>query len=241
MLAITATEARLFLREPVTWLLAVLLPTVVLLVVGTLFGPPEPDPELGGQRYIDLFVPSMVVLTLAVLGLNTLPARIGMYRERGVLRRLSTTPVGPSRLLVAQLAINVAVVVVSLVLLLIVGKLAYDVPLPRDPLGFVLAFLAGMSALFALGMVVAAVAPTSGTATAMVMPLFVAVMFLGGVYLPRWLLPDVLVDLGQFVPPGVQGIQDAWLGAPLQLTPVAILLLITVVAGATAARLFRWE
>ena len=42
--------------------------------------------------------------------------------------------------------------------------------------------------------------------------MFFAVMFLGGVYLPRVFLPDVLVRIGDFTPPGVQGLQDAWLG-----------------------------
>ena len=63
-----------------------------------------------------------------------------------------------------------------------------------------------MSSLFALGLLVAAVAPTTGAATAIVLPMFFAVMFLGGVYLPRWLLPDVLVRIGDFTPPGVQGL-----------------------------------
>ena len=88
---ITAVEARLFFREPGVWLLTILLPTIVLVVVGSLFGT-EADPALGGRRWIDIFAPSMVVMTLAILGVNTLPARLVKYREKGVLRRLSTTP-----------------------------------------------------------------------------------------------------------------------------------------------------
>jgi hypothetical protein len=36
-----------------------------------------------------------------------------------------------------------------------------DVPLPRDPIGYVAAFLRGMGALYAIGLVVAAVAPVA--------------------------------------------------------------------------------
>ena len=86
-----AVETKLFFREPGVWLLAILLPTFVLVVVGLLFGT-EPDPALGGMRWIDIFAPSMVVMTLAILGVNTLPARLVRYREKGVMRRLSTTP-----------------------------------------------------------------------------------------------------------------------------------------------------
>src|SRR4029453_10880188 len=104
---ITAVEAKLFLREPGTWIVGLLLPTLILLAVGFVFGPPKPEPSLGNQRFIDLFVPSMVVVSLASLGVSTMPARLVGYREKGVLRRLSTAPVNPAALLVAQLLINV--------------------------------------------------------------------------------------------------------------------------------------
>jgi ABC-2 type transport system permease protein len=238
---ITLVEAKLLAREPAPWLAAVLLPTIVLLSIGILFAPPAPDPTLGGRRYIDLFVPSMIVLSLATLGVNTLPARLARYRERGVLRRLSTTPASPAALLVAQLLINAAVAIIGLLLLVAVGNVAFGIPLPKDVPGFLAAFTLGMSSLFALGLLIAAVAPTTGAANAMFLPLFAAVMFLGGVYLPRWLLPEVLVRLGDVTPPGVQGMLDAWSGIAPQPGSLAVLAGITIVAGWLAARSFRWE
>ena len=126
-------------------------------------------------------------------------------------------------------------------LLVVVGNVAFGIPLPKDPLGFLAAFALGMSSLFALGLLVAAIAPTTGAATAMFLPLFVAVMFLGGVYLPRWLLPEFLVRIGDFTPPGVQSLLDAWSGTTPQVLPLVVMAAITVVAGWLAARAFRWE
>ena len=83
--------------SPVYWLAAIALPTVVLLIFGSIFAATEPDPGLGGLRFIDVFVPSLVVITLATLGIQTLPIRLATYREKGVLRRLSTTPAHPLR------------------------------------------------------------------------------------------------------------------------------------------------
>jgi ABC-2 type transport system permease protein len=239
---VTSVEAKLFFREPGTWIVAVLLPTIVLVVIGLLFGPHRPDPKLGGERFIDQFVPSMVVITLATLGANTLPARLVKYREQGVLRRLSTTPADPSALLIAQLLINIVVAVAGLVLLIVVGALAFQVPLPQDPVGFMAAFALGMTSLLALGLLIAALAPTTAAAAAMIVPLFILVMFLGGVYLPRMFLPDFLQRIGEYTPPGVQSLIDTWMGtAAPQVGPLAIMAVITVVAGAAAARLFRWE
>jgi ABC-2 type transport system permease protein len=238
----TALETKLFLREPGTLLIVVLLPTVILVALGIVLAPNRPEPSLGGQRFVDLFVPSMVVITLAVLGVNTMPARLVRYRQKGFLRRLSTTPIGPVTVLVAQLLVNVAIAVVGLVVLMIVGYVAFGIPMPRQPIDFAAAFLLGMTALLALGLLIAAVSATSGVAAALIVPLFVTVMFLGGVYVPRPYLPDVVQRVGDFMPPGVQALQDAWLGtADLSLPPLAVMAAITVLAGGAAARRFRWD
>ena len=61
--------------------------------------------------------------------------------------------------------------------------------------------------------------------------MFFVVMFLGGVYLPRVYLPDILIRIGDFTPPGVQGLQDAWLGTAPQVAPLLGMALLTVVVG----------
>ena len=241
MRSLIVTEARLVFREPITWLAAIALPTVILLIFGSMFGPAKPDPALGGLRFIDVFVPSLVVITVGTLGIQTLPIRLATYREKGVLRRLSTTPVHPLRLLIAQLAIYMITAVIALVLLVIVANVAYAVPLPVQPVYYVVAFLLGMASLFAIGLLVAALAPSSRVATAVAIPMFFVVMFLGGVYLPRVYLPDILVKIGDFTPPGVQGLQDAWLGTVPQVAPLLGMGLLTVVVGVLAVRRFRWE
>src|SRR4029079_11200695 len=98
------------------------------------------------------------------------------------------TPVDHSALLAAQLVINLGVAIAGLLVVIVVGNLAFQIPIPQHIPRFVAAFLLGVSSLFALGLLVAAVPPTSGVANAMIWPIFIAVMFLGGVYLPRWLL-----------------------------------------------------
>jgi ABC-2 type transport system permease protein len=234
-------ESKLLWREPATWIIAVLLPTAILVILGLVFSPNEPLEALGDNRFIDLFAPSLVVITLAALGANTLPTRLISYREKGILRRLSTTPIHPASLLVAQLAINMIVAVVAVGLLVAVGHYAFQIPLPRQPLSFVAAVVFGMSSLFALGLLVAAVATTARAGAALVSVLFIAVMFLGGVWVPRFVLPEFLVRIGDYTPPGVQALMDAWMGTaphPLQLAVMAV---ITAVAGVAAARMFRWE
>jgi ABC-2 type transport system permease protein len=240
-LAHLRTEAKLLFREPISWLAAIALPSAILLIFGSLFAGGEPDPAFGGLRFIDVFVPSLVVITVGTLGIQTLPIRLATYREKGVLRRLSTTPAHPARLLVAQLIVYLVTALVALVLLIVVARVAYGVPFPHHLLGYVAAVALGTSSMFVIGLILAAVAPTARVATAVAIPMFFAVMFLGGVYVPRIALPDILVRIGEFTPPGVQGLQDAWLGNGPQLAPLVVLAVLTVVGGTFAARAFRWE
>ena len=241
MRALITTEAKLLFREPIYWLVVILLPTAILAIFGSIFGPSKPDPALGGLRFVDVFVPSLVVITVATLGIQTLPIRLATYREKGVLRRLSTTPAHPFRLLIAQFVVYTVTAVIALVLLVVVANVAFGVPWPQEPLAYIAAFGLGMSSLFAIGLLLAAVAPSSGIATAIALPLFFVVMLLGGVYLPRNFLPEVLITIGEFTPPGVEGLQDAWLGTAPQLLPLAVLAVVTVAVGALASRVFRWE
>ncbi len=239
--ALVVAETKLWFRDPIAWLAAIALPSAVLLIFGSVFAPHEPDPALGGQRWIDLFVPSLLVITLATLGIQSLPTRLATYREKGVLRRLSTTPAHPARLLAAQLVIYLVTAVIAAVLLVIVGYFAFEIPIPRNPLGFLVVFALGMTALFAIGLLIAAVAPSSRAAIGISIPAFFAVMLLGGVYLPRYLLPEVLIRIGDYTPPNVQGLLEAWLGASPQLAPLLGMAAITAVVGAVAVRAFRWE
>ena len=241
MRALLVAEARLLFRDPITWLAAIALPTVILVIFGSMFGPQEPDPAFGGLRFIDVFVPSLIVITIGTLGIQTLPIRLATYREKGILRRLSTTPAHPLRLLAAQLAIYMVIAAIALALLIVVANVVFGVPLPRQPIAYLAAFLVGLGAMFAIGALLAAVAPSNRVATALAIPMFFAVMLLGGVYLPRVFLPDILVRIGEFTPPGVQGLQDAWFGTTPQALPLVGMALVTLVVGAVAVRLFRWE
>jgi ABC-2 type transport system permease protein len=238
---IIAVEAKLFMRELGVSLSAIVLPTVILLVLGAIPATRRPDDQFGGQTFLDVFCPSLVVITIAVLAVNTMPIRFGSYREKGVLRRMSTTPVHPAYLLASQLVVNLAAAVTAVVLLVAVGRLAFGVSLPRHPLGFVAAFALGTAALFACGLLVAAVAPNSRAAGALAIPLYLLAMFFGGVYLPRFIMPEILIRFGDYSPPGVQALQDAWTGSGPNPVQLGIMAVITLVVGGLAARVFRWE
>ncbi|WIX80686.1 ABC transporter permease [Amycolatopsis carbonis] len=236
-----ATEAKLFLRTPMWAIFGILLPTAVLVGVGSIPGMSKPSEVTGGYRFIDLWVPSLVVVGLAMLGLQSIPSAVASYREQGVLRRLATTPVPPAFLLLAQLVLHAAVALAGVALMLVTAHVGFDVPLPRHPLTYVVTLLLGLVSVFALGLVAASIARTAKAAAALAMIAFFPIMFLGGVYLPRPLLPEVIQRIGAYVPPGTQPLQDAWVGAGVQPLQFVALAAFALGGTALAVRLFRWE
>jgi ABC-2 type transport system permease protein len=177
-----------------------------------------------------------------VLGLQHIPGVLASYRENGVLRRVSTTPAHPGVVLAAQLVVALAAALVAAVLLVVAGALLLDIPLPVHPVQFVVAFVLGYAAVLALGLLIAAVAPNARVAGGLATVVFMLVMFAGGVYLPRFLMPELLVRLGDYTPPGVQALLDAWSGErAIQPLSLGIMALVGVGAGWAAVKLFRWE
>lgn len=241
MTKIALVETKLYFREPASWLIALLLPAVVLLVIGSIPSLRTEQPLFGGQRFVDVLLPSLLVITLATLGVNNLPLRLIAQRENGVLRRLSTTPAEPSALLVAQLIIHLALAIGETVLLMAAGAFIFAVPLPQNGVAFVLSFVLGLASVFTLGLMIAAVAPTARAGAALAMPLYFLVMFLGGAYLPRVFLPEFLQTISNYAPPGVQPLLDSWLGHAPDPAQLAVLAVISLVAGVVAIRSFRWE
>ncbi|MGC5029062.1 ABC transporter permease [Micromonospora sp. DT229] len=238
---ILKTEARLYLRDTSTLISTIGLPTLILVVLGLIPTLRQPTPDLGGQSFITYFTPSLLVITLAMIGVNVLPTVLATYRERGILRRLATTPASPLALLLAQLVLALIGILASAVLLAVVARLAFGVPLPQHPLGFAAALVLGTAALLTLGLLVAAVAPTAKSAQALAVPMFMAVMFFGGAYLPRFLLPDFIAEIGAYTPPGVQALLDAWTGTAPHPLHLVIMAVVAVAAGALATKLFRWQ
>ncbi|GAA3391931.1 ABC transporter permease [Cryptosporangium minutisporangium] len=235
-------ETKLFLREPTGLIFTLAVPVVVLVALGSVPSFREDNPDLGGASVIDLYVPILIGLCLATQAMNALPVLVATAREQGILRRMSATPVPPSRLLAAQTLVQVGVFVLMALLLLAIGRLAFGVPLPANPAAFVVAFLLAAGASFAVGMLLSAVLPNNRVATPVTMLIYFPMLFFAGLWLPREIMPDVINRIGDFTPlgAGVQAIRDASAGEWPSLLHVAVLLVITVAGATAASKLFRW-
>ncbi|MFI6074713.1 ABC transporter permease [Actinoplanes sp. NPDC051343] len=240
---LTRNELRLYFREPLVVFFSLLFPTVLVVILGSIPSFRKHAPEIGGGTYIEIYVGIALALSLAMLGLQFVPAVLSLYRERGILRRLATTPVRPAALLGAQLASAILIAVVSGVLVTAVGRFAFDVRLPGQFVGYLLAYLLSAAGVFAIGLLIAAVVPTGKAGNAVGTVLFFPSMFFAGLWAPREVMPKLIQRIGDFTPLGAgeRALHEAATGHWPSLLPVVVLLAYLVLFGTAAAKLFRWE
>ena len=180
---------------------------------------------------------------ITMFAMSGLPQQFATYREKGVLRRMRTTPVKPVVMLGAQLLMCTIMSVVTMLVVLAVGRLVFDVSLPRQLPAYLVGYLLSALAMFAIGLLLASLAPSGKSAGAIGTVLLFPIMFFAGLWVPRDTMSEVLRMISDFTPlgAGVQSLQDATAGHWPQLLHVAVMLGWAIVAGGLAARYFRWE
>jgi ABC-2 type transport system permease protein len=236
-------EIKLLVRDLAT-VLWVGLPALALLGIGLgIPGFRDPQADLGGLRLIDVYLPILLVFTLALTGTMAIASTLATYRHQGVLRRLRTTPVGPVPLLTAQLVANLLLAAVAAALTIAVARGVFGVAPPASPSASALSLMLAAWTLFSIGLIIAAVAPTPTTAPALGSLVWIPLMVLGGLWFPREAMPAVMRQLSDLSPTGaaVDALQQSWFGPGPPTSSLLVLAVSALVFGATAVAAFRWD
>jgi ABC-2 type transport system permease protein len=240
---IVLNEARLAWRLPAGLIFGVGVPLLLLIIFGELPSFHQPQPSLGGLALFPLYVPIIISFSIGLLALISLPGPLVSYRDQGILRRLSTTPVPPFWVLAAQLVVHFCLAMTSLVIVIVVSITAFGLDVPKNPGALLLAIILSIAAMFAIGLSIAAAARSGTAARAIGAGAFYPLLFFAGMWLPGPLMPAVLAAISKFTPLGasVEAIQDSMQG---QFPPAAALLVLAgyaLVFAFIAKRFFRWE
>jgi ABC-2 type transport system permease protein len=240
---IVLNEARLTWRKPAGLIGGVAAPVVLLVIFDAIPAFRQPAADLDGLTRLAVYVPILIVFSVGMLTLFGLPVPLASYRELGILRRLSTTPVPPSWLLAAQGVVYLFVALAGALVVLVGGIAVLGVPAPKNPGGLVLSIVLTIAGLFPVGLVIAAVARTPNGAAIIGRLLFFPLIFLAGLWWPRELMPGALQAISGASPLGaaVEAMQDSMQGQFPPAVPLLVLVAYAVVFGFLAKRLFRWE
>ena len=158
--ALLKVQARLSLREPYGVGLGLGFPVVLLVLFGVISKHVPGNVAGSGLTVIDLYIPTIMVISFVAIAIS-LPNTLVRDREMGWLRRISTTPVHPSRLLAAQLIFNLVLAAAAIVITIVGGTVIFGAPLSVNIPFFILSLVLAIAEIFSLGLVVVALAPDS--------------------------------------------------------------------------------
>lgn len=244
---LVASEFKLALRRPAGVIVAVGVPLVLLVIFGSIPATTRPEAALGGISFFTVYVPTLLVFVLIAVGVGGLPQQLAGYRQQGVLRRMSTTPVSPGWLLAAQMTVSLTLAAIAIAILLGVGAIAFNLALPPS-IGGCLVALASLiltvAATLGLGLCAAAVASSPQIAGALTMLLFYPLAFFSGLYIPLSAIHSAVIHLiARALPTGAgfNALHASFLGHSPGIEPLLVLAGWAIGCCVTAARVFRWE
>jgi ABC-2 type transport system permease protein len=224
-------------------------PVVLLLMFNSVFEPGHDTIDVAGATIGAHAYFTAAMLAYAILGsaFNQLAIGLVTQRESGQLKRLRGTPVPAWTFVVATVLRVVVVVVLMSVVLIAIGRLAYDVSISAGALGEIALYaVLGTATLCSLAIAATPVFKDVDSASAALPFAAVLLAFISGIFVAVDNLPNWLQDIGKVFPVYhvAAGLQRA-LGfagdTALSGRNVLVLALWAIGGLAFAARRFRWE
>lgn len=245
LLKMTWVEAKLFLREPVSAFFTLIFPLMMLFIFGTIYGTkPVPGTD-STESAISALIPAFTGMVIGIVGLMPVTITMATYRENGILRRLRTTPVGPLIIMVAQVIVIFAMTGLGVLLLMIAGRLVYNVRFAGNALSLAGGFIFCSLSIFGIGFILAGIMPNARTAQIVAMVLMYPMLILSGAGWPRELMPATIQKISSFLPLTyvVNLLRGLWFGENLgqHLVDVGVLSVVLIAGILIAVRTFRWE
>ena len=234
----TAAEVRMTLRRGESLLLTLGIPILLLVFFSLVDVLPT-----GTDNPVDFLAPGVLALAVMSAAMVGLAIATGFERQYGILKRLGTTPLGRSNLLIAKIGAILLVEVVQFAVLVAVGLALGWRPSATGMLPGLVAVLLGTAAFAGLGMCMAGrwkaelvLAGANG--------LYLVLLLVSGMMIPLSKLPGPLRAAAHLLPSAALAeLLHGTLTAGASTPPGAWVVLVVwaVAAPALAARLFRWE
>ena len=195
-------------------------------------------------RQIDWLTPGMAGMMVMWANLSV-GATVIAWRERGILKRLATTPLQPLTLILTQIAARLAFSCAQVAILLLIARFVFGVRVAGSYWALGLLVVVATLAILAFGFVIGAFVPKSESAQAVSTLIAFPMMFLGGSYFDTSAAPGFLRPVIQAMP--LTHINEALRQIMLFGAGIAdlqrqfvILLAWLVVSLLVATRTFRW-
>lgn len=237
-------EWKLNIRNMNMVIFAVIMPLIVLVILGFIYGV-KPAAEGAEYTFMEQSFGALCTISICAGGLMGLPLVVSEYRERKILKRFQVTPVSPVRLLAVEFTIYVLYCIVSMVTLMVAGTIFWNIRIYGSWTGFLGSWLLTMVSTLSIGMMVGGIAKNTKTASVIASVLYFPMLIFSGATLPFEVMPDFMQKIVSIFPmtQGIQLMKAAFLDLSVENSGLTIIGMgvVTIVCFSIAIRFFRWE
>lgn len=234
----TRVELLLTLRRGESVLITLIVPVLLLIFFASL----NIIPATTGNA-VDFLLPGILALAVMATGMVSLGIATAYERYYGVLKRLGSSPLPRSGLIIAKVISVLVLELIQLVALIGVAAILYGWRPSGSPSLTLLVLAIGTVTFSALGLAMAGALRAEVT-LAGANGLFLLFLLLGGGILPLSHLPPTLAAIAQILPAAAftQALEATMSGnTPFPLNALVILVIWTVAILLVAMKTFKWE
>jgi ABC-2 type transport system permease protein len=235
-------QQRLFWRSRELAFFTFALPVILYFLLGSVYG----DDEVDGVPGADYLLAGMLGYGAASTAFAGLAILLVIRREQGILKRLRATPLPASTYLAAVLSSIVLIFALESVLMIAIGRVGFDTPLPARPLSLAVALLLGAISFAAMAVGLSGLVRSAEGASAVVNAIYLPVSFISGAFFSPESFPAFLEAIANVLPLTyfIELVRDVMLhGSEIWDEPAALGVVAAwgVVGLVAAVRSFRWE
>jgi ABC-2 type transport system permease protein len=150
-------------------------------------------------RFIEFFVPGIIAMSVMTSSLSGAVTMNAELRQKGVIRKLSTTPITRTDWILSNILYQSVLAVISTVAILVVSYAVFSVRLQINAWLFVFLVLE-VFAFGGIGMILTRVANEAESAAAAANFIMFPMMFLAGSFFPIEMMPGFLQTIARILP-----------------------------------------
>jgi ABC-2 type transport system permease protein len=249
----SVVELKSFFRNKQSLVFTLLFPVILLLVFGAIYS----GKVKGTQTDVKLvFMAGIIAAGIMSTAFSGLAISLVIERDTGMIRRLGATPMPKAAYFIGKLVRVLLTTILETVLLIGIAVALYGLSLPTSPQrwgNLVWIILLGTICNALIGIAYTALIPNSRSATAIVIPVYMVLQFISGVFFPFNELPRWMQSVAALFPVKwmAQGFRSVFLPNSFtvvepahswEIMRIALVLGIWAIAGAVLTGLtFRWR
>lgn len=237
-------ELKLNIRNMNMVIFAVIMPLIVLVILGFIYGT-KPAAEETAYTFMEQSFGALCCISICAGGLMGLPLVVSEYRERKILKRFQVTPVRPAKLLAVEFTIYMIYCIVSILTLFPAAILFWKIKIHGSFLLFLGSWLLTMVSTLSIGLFVGGIAKNMKSASVIACILYFPTLIFSGATLPFEVMPSVMQRIISIFPltQGIQLMKAAFLGLPVEngLLPVITMCAVTIICFGISVKCFKWE